>query len=224
MRPEDFVQTLWEVRTTAILRASDGEVARKAMEAAVDGGFNLIEFTLTTPDVLDLIHDFSQREGLIVGAGTVLTPKMADAAVAAGAKFLVSPIVDEAVIGRAGELNVAVMPGVHTPTEMTRAHRAGAQLQKLFPAPAGGPAFVRSCKGPLPFLRIVPTSGVDEHNVGEWLAAGVWGCGFVASLFAPEDMATGNYDGIRERAIRIRAAAMAFERGRPVSEIDPFGG
>jgi 2-dehydro-3-deoxyphosphogluconate aldolase/(4S)-4-hydroxy-2-oxoglutarate aldolase len=222
MSPDDFIQNLWEVRTTAILRASDGDVARKAMQAAVDGGFDHIEFTLTTPDVLDLIHEFSQLDGITVGAGTVLTPRMADAAVAAGAKFLVSPVVDEAVISRAAELGVAAMPGVHTPTEMTRAHRAGAQLQKLFPAPAGGPSFVRACKGPLPFLRIVPTNGVDEHNVGEWLAAGVWACGFVASLFDPQDMANGNYDGIRERAVRIRKAAMAFERGRPPAELDPF--
>ncbi len=223
MIPDAFIEILWEVRTTAILRASDGDVARAAMQAAVDGGFKIIEFTLTTPNVLDLIHDFSRQEDLIVGAGTVLTPKMADAAVAAGARFLVSPVVDEAVIRRAAELGVAVMPGVHTPTEMTRAHRAGAPLQKLFPAPAGGPAFVRACRGPLPFLRIVPTNGVDERNVGEWLSAGVWACGFVASLFAPQDMAGGNYEAIQRRAQRIRTAAMAFERGRPVTEIDPFG-
>ena len=222
--PPAFLELLWEQKTTAILRAADGTLARNAMEAAVEGEFRIIEFTLTTPEVMDLIHDFSRRDDLVVGAGTVLTPKMADAAVAAGAQFLVSPVVDEAVIERARQLGVAAMPGVHTPTEMVRAHRAGAQLQKLFPAPAGGPAFARSCRGPLPFLRLVPTNGVDEHNLPEWIEAGVFGAGFVASLFDPGDMAAGNMKAIGERAARIRAVAEGIDRGRMVAEIDPFEG
>jgi 2-dehydro-3-deoxyphosphogluconate aldolase/(4S)-4-hydroxy-2-oxoglutarate aldolase len=172
---------------------------------------------------LGLIEEFARRPGLIVGAGTVLTPDQAQAAALAGARFLVSPIVDEAVIGRARELGVAAMPGTHTPTEMVQAHRAGAPLVKLFPAPGGGHAYLRSVLAPLPFLRIVPTNGVDEHNAADWLRAGAWGVGFVASLFDPGDLAERRYDRIRDRAGRIKAAIGALDRDESPRRLpDPF--
>ena len=118
--------------------------------AAVQGGFKVIEFTLSCPQPFDLIEKFAQQDDLIVGAGTVLRPEDARRAVEAGAKFIVSPVVDEAVIEKAVELGAVAMPGTHTPTEMLRAHRAGAQLQKLFPCPAGGPDYLASMLGPMP--------------------------------------------------------------------------
>jgi 2-dehydro-3-deoxyphosphogluconate aldolase/(4S)-4-hydroxy-2-oxoglutarate aldolase len=139
----------------------------------------------------------------VVGAGTVLSVGDAEEAVDAGARFLVSPVVDAAVIRRAAELGVASLPGAHTPTELLAAHQAGAPLLKLFPAPAGGPAWLRSVLAPLPFLRVVPTNGVDLDNAAEWLAAGAWALGFVASLFAPEDLREHRWDRIEERAARI---------------------
>ena len=113
-----LVQRLGRERATAIVRCDDQEVAASAMDAAIRGGFSIVEFTLTVPGVFELISEFSSREGLIVGAGTVLSADQAEAAVEAGAGFLVSPVVDEAVIGRALDLGVDVMPGTHTPTEM----------------------------------------------------------------------------------------------------------
>ena len=98
------------------------------------------------------------------------------------------------------------MPGTHTPTEMLRAHRAGATFCKLFPAPAGGPTWVKSVLGPMPFLKIVPTNGVDEHNAAEWLAAGAFAAGFVAPLFPADDLAEGRWDEIEARAARCIAA------------------
>jgi 2-dehydro-3-deoxyphosphogluconate aldolase / (4S)-4-hydroxy-2-oxoglutarate aldolase len=220
---DDFVRTLWNERATAILRASNADVARQAMEAAIEGGFRILEFTLTTPNALGLIEEFASRPGLIVGAGTVLSTDQAQAAALAGARFLVSPIVDEAVIGRAHELGVAAMPGTHTPTEMVQAHRAGAPLVKLFPAPAGGHAYLRSVLAPLPFLRIVPTNGVDEHNAADWLRAGAWAVGFVATLFDPGDLAERRYDRIRDRAGRIKAAIGAVPREESPRRLpDPF--
>jgi 2-dehydro-3-deoxyphosphogluconate aldolase/(4S)-4-hydroxy-2-oxoglutarate aldolase len=130
----------------------------------------------------------------------VLTTEEAEQAVSRGARFLVSPVVDEAVIHAAGELGVAMMPGTHTPTEMLAAHRAGAPLQKLFPAPGLGPDYVRACLGPLPFLNIVPTNGVDQANARQWLDAGACAIGFVAPLFAPDDLAARRFDRIEARA------------------------
>jgi len=204
--PESFVELFGREKASAILRTDDQEKAALAMDAAIRGGFRIIEFTLTIPGVFDLVRDYSGRDGLVVGTGTVMDEEQARRSVEAGACFLVSPVVDEAVIAAANEFGVASMPGTHTPTEMLRAHRAGAQLCKLFPAPAGGPAWIRSVMGPMPFLKIVPTNGVDEHNAGEWIAAGAFAAGFVAPLFQAGDISAGLWDAIEERARRCLAA------------------
>ena len=207
MTPETFVSTLGRVKASAILRTDSADAAIGAMEAAVRGGFTICEFTLTIPDVYDIIRDFSSRHpDVIVGAGTVLEVEEAQRAVEAGARFLVSPVVDEAVIAAANELGVAAMPGTHTPTEMLKAHRAGAPLQKLFPAPGIGPDFVKACLGPMPFLNIVPTHGVTRENASAWLAAGAHAIGYVAPLFDPELVKARDFDGLEQRARELLAA------------------
>jgi 2-dehydro-3-deoxyphosphogluconate aldolase / (4S)-4-hydroxy-2-oxoglutarate aldolase len=198
-----FVELLGQEKATAILRCKEAEKAGLAMDAALAAGFRVVEVTLTTPRALELIADLARRPGIVVGAGTVLTVEDADAAVAHGARFLVSPVCDEAVIRRATELGVASLPGCHTPTEMLTAHRWGAPLLKLFPAPAGGPVWLRSLLAPLPFLKVVPTNGVDADNAGDWLAAGAYALGFTAPLFDAEDLRIGRYDNIEMRARRI---------------------
>lgn len=209
MMPDSFVKQFGISKASAILRTDNQEKAAKAMEAAIRGGFTIVEFTLTVPGVFDLVKDFSQRENLIVGTGTVMDVNDARQSVDAGARFLVSPVVDEAVIGAATELGVACMPGTHTPTEMLRAQRAGAQLCKLFPSPHGGPAWVRAVLGPMPYLKIVPTNGVDQHNAAEWIAAGAFAVGYVAPLFVPSDIESGNWDAIEERARQCVAAVQS---------------
>ncbi|MCW8925862.1 MAG: bifunctional 4-hydroxy-2-oxoglutarate aldolase/2-dehydro-3-deoxy-phosphogluconate aldolase [Xanthomonadales bacterium] len=201
-----FVEHFGQLKASAILRTNNQQKAALAMEAAIRGGFRIIEFTLSIPGAYELVQDFSRRDGLVVGTGTVMTPDEARLSVEAGAKFIVSPVMDETVIRAANELGVASMPGTHTPTEMLQAQRAGAQLCKLFPAPAGGPDWVRAVLGPMPDLKIVPTNGVDEHNAAEWIAAGVYAVGFVATLFVPGDIASGNWDAIEARAGRCLAA------------------
>ncbi len=207
MKPERFVSLLGEVRASAILRCPSREAAASAMEAAVRGGFRIVEFTLTIPGALDLVEEFARRPDLIVGAGTVLTPDEARSAVERGARFLVSPVMDKEVIAAGLSLGVAFVPGCHTPTEMLAAHRAGAPLQKLFPAPGIGPAYVRACLGPLPFLKIVPTHGVDAANARAWLDAGAFAVGFTHALFDADDLKAGRFDRIEERARALLAAA-----------------
>ena len=206
MQPQAFVEHLGRVRASAILRTSIQAAAAPAMDAAVRAGFRIVEFTLTTPEALERIEEFSRREELVVGAGTVLSVADARAAVERGACFLVSPVVDVEVIREAAALGVAMMPGTHTPTEMLLAHRAGAPLQKLFPAPGLGADYVRACLGPLPFLRIVPTSGVDETNAADYLEAGAHAVGFVSPLFAPLDLQRGDFDRIEQRGRRLLAS------------------
>lgn len=212
MHPDRFVAAFREARASAIVRTSRQEDARSAMHAAIRAGFRVCEFTLTVPGALDLIREFAGRDGVMVGAGTVLTAEEARAAVDAGAAFLVSPVVDEDVIAAAARLGVAMMPGCSTPTEMLRAHRAGAPLQKLFPAPGIGPAWVAQTLGPMPFLRIVPTAGVTLESAAAYLRAGAFAVGFVNTLFDPADIAAGRYDAIESRARAMLDAVYGASR------------
>lgn len=210
--PHPLLEVLAAERCSAILRTPHAAAVAPAMEAAVRGGFRVVEFTLNTPGALDHIAAFAARDDLVVGAGTVLSTDDAERALAAGARFLVSPVADADVIRLCVERDVLVIPGVYTPAEMMTAWRLGAHLLKLFPGPVGGPAFLRSCLGPMPFLRIFPTSGVELDNVGDYLAAGAFGVGFVGCLFRPADLAAGNYDAIEERARQMLAAVAATPR------------
>jgi len=200
-----------EQRCSAILRTPHAEAVAPAMQAAVDGGFRAIEFTLTTPNALEHIAEFAARDGLLVGAGTVLEVEQVDAVAEAGARFIVSPVVDEAVLARAQELGLLTIPGCYSPNEMLRAHRAGADLVKLFPGPADGPGFVRATLGPLPFLKIFPTGGVTLENARAHLDAGAFGVGFVTPLFEPDDLAAGRFDAVRARAEEMIAAVRAAD-------------
>lgn len=190
-------------RVSAILRTDDQRLASDAMSAAVAGGFRMIEFTMTTPNALELISEFSENPDLLVGAGTVMSREDARQAVAAGAQFLVSPICDPDVIAEANTLNVVSIPGTVTPTEMVKAHRLGADLVKLFPVSGDVPGYVASILGPLPFLRIFPTSGVTVANFIDILNAGAMGVGFVRSLFLPDELDSGNLTVIESRAADI---------------------
>lgn len=196
-------------RCSAILRTPHADAVAPAMQAAIDSGFRIVEFTLTTPNALDHIAAFAQQPGLLVGAGTVINVDKARDAVAAGARFLVSPVVDPDVIEWADARDIVVIPGAYTPTEMLTAHRAGAPIIKLFPGPAAGPAFIRAVLGPLPFLRLFPTNGVNADNVGAFFAAGAFGAGFVADLFPPAALAAGDFDEVRTRAGLLLAAVRA---------------
>ncbi len=200
MNIEQFVDLLGQEKASAILRTNDQQKAALAMAAAIRGGFKIIEFTLTVPGVFELIEDFSKRGDVVVGAGTVLNTEEAQKSVDAGAQFLVSPVVDEAVIRSANEMGVASFPGTHTATEMLHAHQFGATFCKLFPAPNGGPDYVKAILGPLPFLKIVPTNGADQYNAGEWIKAGAFAVGFVAPLFEPAFIADSDWAAIENRA------------------------
>ncbi len=200
-----ILEKIGDSRVSAIIRTGDADLARKAMRAAVSGGFRLVEFTLTTPDALSLIREFSSEPDLLVGAGTVLEPEQARAAVEAGARFLVSPVFDARIVEEAKRLKVVSIPGTYTPNEMVAADRAGADILKVFPSPPNVPEFITAVLGPLPHLRLFPTAGVDEDNFVKVLEAGAFGVGFVRSLFDPRDMLAGDFDAIEARAARIMA-------------------
>ena len=200
---EHIKSELLERKISAIIRTDNQKVAEQAMQAAVAGGFRVVEFTLTTPGALNLITQFRENDDLIVGAGTVMSLTIVQEAVEAGAQFLVSPVCSVDVIQEAKKLDVVTMPGTFTATEMESAHRAGADFVKLFPAPANVAEYIRFILAPLPHLKIFPTSGVNIDNMLDVLQAGAAGTGFVRPLFNPEMIRNKNYDGIRQRAEAI---------------------
>ena len=200
---EHIKNDLLERKISAIIRTENQQVAEQAMQAAVDGGFRVVEFTLTTPGALNLITQFRENNDLIVGADTVMSSALAQEAVGAGAQFLVSPVCNINVIQEAVKLDVVSIPGTFTATEMETAHRAGADFVKLFPAPANVAENIRFILAPLPYLKIFPTSGVNLDNMLDVLQAGAAGTGFVRPLFDSEMIRNKNYDGIRQRAEAI---------------------
>lgn len=190
-------------RIAAIIRASDREQAEAAANAVILGGFGVVEFTLNTPGALELITIFSERAGLIVGAGTVLSVEQVDQAVDAGATFIVSPHVDSAVIAATIERGAVSIPGAFTPSEMLAARQAGAHIVKLFPAPADIAGYVRQIRGPFSDMPVFPTAGVTPDNFLNILQAGAVGVGFVSSLFRPDEMEQRNFKAIKTRAEQI---------------------
>lgn len=201
------LQTFAEVRACAVLRTPTSEACPKAMQACIDGGFEIVEFTLTTPDCLTHLSDFRSRyDGkVMVGCGTIMNVGDAERAIDAGAEFIITPVMLPDVIQWCAARNIVIAPGCQTPTEMVTAYRHGAPLQKLFPGVAGGPAWVKAVSSALPFLSINPTSGVDLDNAADYLAAGAASVGLVAPLFDPAAIARGDWDQIARNAEKVMA-------------------
>lgn len=203
----EVLQKFAEIRACAVLRTATSETCPKAMQAAIDGGFKIVEFTLTTPNCLDHLADFRQKyDGdVMVGCGTILTPEDAEKAIDAGAEFIITPVMLPDVIEWCAERNIVSVPGCQTPTELVTAYRHGAPLQKLFPGVAGGPGWVKAVSSALPFLSINPTSGVDLDNAGDFLRMGAASVGLVAPLFDQEAIARGDFDQIAKNAEKVMA-------------------
>lgn len=186
----------------AIFRAADAADARLAARALRAGGLRLFEITLTTAGALEAIQPIRNEMGerMAIGAGTVLTADDARSAVSAGAAFIVTPVFDRDVVHYCTEQNVPLFCGCHTPTEAWNATRAGAPFIKLFPADGLGPEFIRSLLAPLPFLWLVPTGGVSERNLGDFLEAGSAGAALGSSLLSNDVLEREDWGEITRRA------------------------
>ena len=163
MTGHELRRELAERGILAVVRAGSADRAVAAGNALAEGSVTAIEVTFTVPDAVLAIARLAADDSLLVGAGTVLTPDQAAAAVQAGARFVVSPHLDERVLDAAEELGVPALPGVFTPTEVARAMRR-CSLVKLFPASLGGPALLSALRGPFPDLAAIPTGGVDTRQ------------------------------------------------------------
>ena len=184
MSKELQLQRLLDRGIVAVIRAPSGEQLIEVAEALLAGGVEILEVTFTVPGAVHVLQRVADRLGdrVLLGAGTVLDPETARAALLAGAEFIVSPSTNLDVIRLCRRYDKLVMPGAFTPTEVVTAWEAGADIVKIFPADVGGPAYLKALRGPLPQIRLMPTGGVDLHTAADFLKAGACALGVGGSL------------------------------------------
>ena len=213
----DLGATLARAGVLPVVTVASAEQAVPLAQALLAGGLACIEITFRSEAAADAIR--AVRSGvpeMLLGAGTVLTTDQADAAIDAGASFLVSPGFGPDVVDHARARGVAMLPGIATPTELQAALARDLRIVKVFPAAVlGGPAFLQALQAPYPMMRFVPTGGVTPASLPEYLAldcvaavGGTW-------LARPGTIASGAWDEV-ERLAREAAAVVERVRGAPV--------
>jgi len=205
------VSKIIEAGLVAIVRAESSGQAERIAEASVAGGVAALEITFTVPGALKAISDVAKTphgRSILLGAGTVLDPETARAAILAGAQFIVSPSLNPETAKLCNRYQVPYMPGAATMAEIIAAMECGADIIKIFPGEMFGPAFVKAARAPLPQASLMPTGGVNLQNVGEWIEAGSVAVGVGGNLTAGAK--TGDYASITKLAQefieKIRAA------------------
>jgi len=186
----------------AVVRAPDPTHLVEVLKALADGGVTVAEVTLTVPDALDVIRTARKQlpPSILLGAGTVLDPESARAAILAGAEFIVAPTLNLDTIRLCHRYDKLVMPGAFTPTEILTAWDAGADIVKVFPADNLGPSFFKAMRGPLPQVRIMPTGGVDLTTAAEFLKAGACCLGIGSQMVDPKAIANRDFTRLRDLA------------------------
>lgn len=196
------VEEIQATRIVAIVRLEHYDQALEIARALLAGGISVIEFTLTGKGALQAIARAREAcgESAKIGVGTVLDPRMAAEAIAAGAQFVVTPVMRVDVIEACRAAGVPIICGAFTPTEALTAHEAGAELIKIFPARLGGPQYIRDLLAPLPQLRLVPTGGVNVENAQAYREAGAVAVGIGGNLIPAQAVASGDWEQITAKA------------------------
>jgi len=207
MKREDIVSQILKDKLVAIVRTKHHADMIPLAECLYNNGVKIMEITLNTPGVFDhiaaLIKHFEGKE-MLIGAGTVIDAEGAKKAINAGAQFLVTPATPDGIIQLAHQNNVPVLAGAYTPLEILNAHRSGADIIKLFPAEHAGPAYLKAVKAPLNHIQIMPTGGVDVHNIKDWLKAGACAFGLGNALVNDTDIETKDWNKLGLKALAFR--------------------
>ncbi|MBW8271398.1 bifunctional 4-hydroxy-2-oxoglutarate aldolase/2-dehydro-3-deoxy-phosphogluconate aldolase [Caldovatus aquaticus] len=198
-----LIPRLRALRVIPVVRASSAARAATAVAWLQEAGLRVFEITMTVPEAPALIRALAADPELLIGAGTVTDARTAQLCLDAGAKFLVAPWVEPAIVAPAREAGACVMLGALTPTEVQAARVAGADVVKIFPAAsAGGPAHIRALRAVFPEVVFCPTGGVEARDVQDYLDAGAAFVGIGGRLVDERLVAAG------ERAA-VQAAARA---------------
>ncbi len=213
MSNQNCLQTIRQTGVIAILRAKSSEQLLAAADAIRLGGVCAIEVTMTTPGALATIEQARARysQEVYFGAGTVLDPESARAAILVGAQFVVAPSLNPAVIELCHRYSVPVFPGAYTPTEILSAWELGADMVKVFPASVGGPGFIKALKAPLPQIEMVPVGGVNLGNTADFIRAGSAAVGVGGELLDAKLLEAKDWPALTERA---RQFVEAVAKGR----------
>src|SRR5437899_1720463 len=204
MSKEDQLRQVLDCGIVAVVRSPDSQQLVEVVRALADGGVTVAEITMTVPGALDVVKAVRSALGdrVLLGAGTILDPETARAAILAGAEYIVAPTVNLETIRVCQRYDKLVMPGAFTPTEILTAWEAGADIVKVFPADVVGPAFFKAIKGPLPQVRLMPTGGVDLSTAADFLKAGACCLGIGGQLVEPKAVAERDFD--RFRALEVK--------------------
>jgi len=210
---DDHLKRVLDSGLVAIIRAPSGDQLVDVAKALYAGGIDVIEVTFTVPGVLDVLKQLRDAIGdqILLGAGSVLDPESARAAMLAGAEYIVTPTVNTDVIHMCRRYGKVVMAGGFTPTEILTAWNAGADIVKVFPADVGGPSYLKSIHGPLPQVRLLPTGGVNLDTLDSFVKAGACAVGLGSALVEKEALANGDMARIEARA---RDFVSAMEKAR----------
>jgi 2-dehydro-3-deoxyphosphogluconate aldolase/(4S)-4-hydroxy-2-oxoglutarate aldolase len=216
MSKETDLRRVLDCGIVAVVRSPDSGQLVEVCRALADGGVTVVEITMTVPGALDVVREVRQSLGdrVLLGAGTILDPETARAALLAGAEYLVAPTVNPDVIRLCQRYDKLVMPGAFTPTEILTAWEAGADIIKVFPAEVVGPAFFKALRGPLPQVRLMPTGGVDLTTAADFLKAGACCLGVGGQLIEPKAVAERNFERIRELARQYVAVVKQTRAGK----------
>lgn len=198
-----IVERLKQYPIIPVLRKVPYEKSQSIIKALYDGGIRAVEITMESEGAESIIQETLEAYSadLLVGAGTVLSKDDCRRAIDAGAQFIVSPVLDEAVMQYAIEQNVPYIPGVFTPSEMLKAHNGGAAMIKLFPASVLGPSFIKDVKGPLGHIDIMTTGGITLETAKTYLDAGAKVVGAGSALVRKDLVENDNWTGLTEETI-----------------------
>ncbi|NUN70432.1 MAG: bifunctional 4-hydroxy-2-oxoglutarate aldolase/2-dehydro-3-deoxy-phosphogluconate aldolase [Bacteroidetes bacterium] len=215
MTKETVLKTIEEYGVVAVIRMKDPKKLAAVIDAVRQGGVKCIEITMTVPGAVESIRTLTSTmpPDVLIGAGTVTTPAIAEEVIAAGAQFVVSPVLNLDVIAVCRKHHVACMPGCYTPTEIFTAWNAGADVCKVFPATSLGPKYFKDLSGPFPHIKLMPTGGVTIGNVGEWISAGAVAVGIGSDLLDKAAIDEGRYEVLTERAAKMYANFLNAKKG-----------
>jgi len=199
--PVSLIDSVGKNKLMVAVRTKTPDDAYLASVACIEGGIRFIEITFSVPEADAVIRRLRGDGRASIGAGTILTLEDARKAIAAGATYLVSPNLDEEIVRYTKDAGLVSIPGAFTPTEIYRAFRAGGDIIKIFPfVQAGGPAFLKEIRGPLPFIRYMAAGGVNLGNIFEYLDAGAYCILVGSSIIRPELVRDGQWPAITELA------------------------
>ncbi len=202
------IDTIKKYKVIAIVRNVAPDNILETARALFDGGIRLMEVTFNQSsstceeDTQKSIRTISENFGdkVCVGAGTVMTEKQVEAAVNAGAKYIISPNTDADVIRKTKELGAVSIPGVFSPSEITAAHKIGADFVKIFPADVLGVSYIKAVTSPISHIPILAVGGINEENLAEYMRTGICGVGVGSNLVNNKLISQGKFSELTKLA------------------------